>query len=329
MDRGRKLKILGAGSPLVDLLAGIEESFLDRVAGEKGGMMMVAPDEQELLIAALPTPPVTAPGGAAGNTVFTLVRLGVDAAMLGKIGNDAAGDFYRRRLAELGGDASEFIVTDAAATGRCLSLITPDSERTMRSHLGASQLLTVAEVERVDFSRYDLFYIESYMLFLDGVFETAVRQAKKAGCRVAIDLASFEVVRIFREKLLELIGECVDMVFANELEAAELLGGDLSEEELALTLGGMCDVAALKLGRRGSIVVCDGRATVIAPVTVENPLDTTAAGDTWAAGFLFGLLEGKSPLEAGRIASLLASEVVKVFGSELNEEQWKYVRSQL
>ena len=320
--------ILGVGSALVDVLARVDEAFLPRVGGEKGGMMMVESERQDEWISALAAPPAMAPGGAAGNTIFALAHLGMPVAMLSKLGRDECGAFYRQRLLEAGGSDIEFLETDAARTGRCLSLVTPDSERTMRSYLGASQLLTAAEAAAVDYARYDLVYVEGYLLFLPDVVPTILRCARKAGCRTAVDLASFEVVRIFREQLLELLKHDVDLVFANEEEAAALLGDGLSEQEMALRLGQICEVAAVTLGRRGSLIVRSGTLTPVAAVPARA-VDTTAAGDSWAAGFLYGYLCGLPDAACGRVGSLVAAEVVQVMGSELPPERWKSIRLEI
>lgn len=324
------IKVLAVGSALVDVLALVDESFLPLAGGEKGGMMMVDAAFQDNLIAKLDRPPAYAPGGAAGNTIFGLGKLGVPVAMLTKVGRDEEAEFYRRELRAAGGSDEEFIETALAATGRCLSLVTPDSERTMRSHLGASQLLTADEVRAVDFGKYNLVFVEGYMLFLPEVVETVLREAKKAGCRTALDMASFEVVRIFRDPLFGLFNAgLVDFIFANEDEAGALFEGVSDEESMVRKLGTLCEVAALKVGRRGSYVVRGPELVRIAPVTVENPIDTTAAGDLWATGFLYGYLHGKPLAECGYAASLVSSEVVKVMGSALAPEVWEKLQSTL
>ncbi len=323
-------KVLAVGSALVDILALVEDPFLSLAGGEKGGMMMVEAEFQDQLIAKLAQPPSYVPGGAAGNTIVGLGMLGLPVAMLSKVGRDDNADFYRREFRAAGGSDREFIACDEAVTGRCLSLVTPDSERTMRSHLGASQLLTVADVKAVDFKQYDLVFIEGYMLFLPEIVQTVLREAKQAGCLTALDMASFEVVRIFRSALFELFSEkLVDFIFANEDEAAALLDAKDDEETMARKLGELCSVAALKVGRRGSYVVRGSELVRIAPVTVENPLDTTAAGDLWATGFLFGYLQGWPLAECGYAASLISSEVVKVMGSALAQDVWNTIKRTL
>ena len=317
--------ILGVGSPLVDLLINVDDAFLkEHVSGAKGGMEMVESETIDQLVSAYGKVPCRAPGGSAGNTIFALARMGIDCAMLGKLGADPCGDFYRGEFKANGGKDNCFIPTSAAPTGRCLSIVTPDAERTMRSALGASLLLEKSDIEKVDFSPFDLVYIEGYMLF-SPVFDTILKRAKEAGCRIGFDLASFEVVGIFKEKLLNEVLPCyVDLIFANEEEGAALLG-DITPEEMAAKLASICEVAVVKSGVRGSVAVRGEEKAFIPAFVVEHPVDTTAAGDLYAAGFIRGLAAGASLEKCGAIGSRISSEVVKVFGSVLSNEAWNKV----
>ncbi len=313
-------RILGVGSALVDVLIHVDDEFLKKnVAGAKGGMEMVTRAEQERLIGLSPVMPELAPGGAAGNTIFTLARMGVPASMLSCVGDDAEGRFYRDAFRRFGGEPC-FRMTKEAATGCCLSLVTPDSERTMRSYLGASQLLTAADVEAFDFAPFKAVYVEGYLLFLPQVTQTLMRRAHESGCKVAFDMASFEVVGIFREELRKLIPAYVDWIFANEDEAAALLGERNPEKALDM-LATDCEVAVVKLGSKGSLARRGAEFARIAITPVEA-VDTTAAGDTYAAGFIYGLEKGYDLARCGRIASLVSAEVVQVTGSTIPDDRW-------
>ena len=176
----------------------------------------------------------------------------------------------------------------------------------------------------MDFSSFDMVYIEGYMLF-SPVFDTLLRCAKAAGCRIGFDLASFEVVGIFREKLLnEVLPGYVDLIFANEEEAAALLG-DLTVEEMTEKLSAFCEIAVVKSGVKGSVARRGGEVAVIPAFVVDDPVDTTAAGDLYAAGFIRGLAAGAPLAGCGAIGSRISSEVVKVFGSVLGKEAWDKV----
>lgn len=324
---GGDFRLLGVGSPLLDILVRVDEEFLATVPGEKGGMLMVDAGFQQSVLDRLPVKPRLVPGGSAGNTVFALARLGVPSAMFGKLGDDENGRLYRRRLRELGGSDAAFLVTGEMPTGTCLSMITPDAERTMRSALAASLLVREEEAEAFDFSGYDFVYIEGYM-FYSAIMPTVLRRAKEAGCRIGLDLASFEVVRDFRESLPRILDEYVDVIMANEEEAAMLLGEASSEQHLE-ALSAWCEVAVVKLGRKGALVKSGGETARIPAQLVEDPADTTAAGDLWAAGFLYGLYRGKSLAEAAFYGALTSSEVVRVYGSEIPEERWAHIRSRM
>ena len=328
MTRGKRgPALLGVGSPLLDILVRVEEPFLKTIPGEKGGMLMVDADFQQSVLDRLPGNPRRVPGGSAGNTVFALARLGLDVAMFGKLGDDVNGDFYRARFRELGGSDAEFVTTGEAPTGTCLSLITPDAERTMRSSLAASLLLRIDEAEKVDFSAYDWVYIEGYM-FYSAVLPTVMRRAKAAGCRIGLDLASFEVVRDFRGDLPDILRNYVDIVLANEEEAAALFDGLTTEEQL-YRLASWCDIAAIKLGRRGALIRRGNETAKVPAQLVEEPVDTTAAGDLWAAGFLYGVLRERPLMEAAWYGSLISSEVVKMVGSELPEPAWNEIKGKI
>lgn len=315
-------KVLGVGSPLLDYLAEVDESFLvANVHGAKGGMEMIEPEAMAVLLSKLPAT-AKAPGGSAGNTIFALAKMGVQVAMFGKVGSDADGDFYCRRLVEAGGSDLEFRTTGEAPTGSCLSLITTDAERTMRSQLGASLLLNTEEAMEVDFSQYSLVYIEGYMLF-SPVLPVVLQRAKAAGCQIGFDLASFEVVRSFKYTLPELIKNYVDIVIANQEEAYELLSGTPAEQ--LSTLSQWSNIAVIKLGKSGSMVQSGQERVQVPAELVNNPVDTTAAGDLWAAGFIYGLITGKNLKTSASYGSLFSSQVVQVIGSVIPQSSWEYI----
>lgn len=321
-------RILGVGGALVDALLPVTDEFLAaHVPGAKGGMEMVSRADQDRWIAASGNTPTRATGGAAGNTVSCLGHLGMPVAHLSKVGRDADGEFFRRKLLELGGDPLLF-VSETTGSGRCLSMVTPDSERTMRTALGATGEITPEEVATVDFSRFGLVYIEGYQLFNAGVVPQVLKMARAAGCTTAMDLASFEVMKIFHDDVLRMLAEEIDMVFANEEEAAVLTGPGKSVEAMAQELGKLCHVAAVKRGAKGACIVRDGKLTVV-DITPVRAVDTTAAGDSWAAGYLYGYCHGMDDARSGRIASMVSAEIVQVFGAELPENTWENLRERI
>lgn len=327
--------VIGIGSPILDTLVHVDDALVASIEGEKGGMLLVSQDEMDALLRRLPidAPRREAPGGSAGNTAFALARLGHPTGFLGKVGNDAAGQLYVETFRSLGGRVEAFKCSPLP-NARCLSLVTPDGERTLRTCLGAAMTLSPEEIVEADFAGYTHAYMEGYLLFNPALARRVLHCAKAAGCTVALDLGSFEVVGAAREVLPELLAGYVDMVFANEEEAAAYFGTVPTAvrdwAESAQQLGQGLGLAALKRGRRGSIIV-RGEELVQAPVAfeVERPIDTTGAGDYWAAGFMFSLLRGDSLAQAAEAGGLLAAEVVQQLGAELSDQVWERLKLRL
>lgn len=313
--------IIGVGSPIVDSIAQIEESFLEVVGGEKGGMLLTDALTLSHLIQRIPKSPHAAPGGSAGNTLFALAKMGATTSFLGKIGNCERGKFYRDRFAELGGDVQRFKVGNAP-NGHCLSLVTPDGERTMRTDLGAAMTLKPDEISAADFAGCSHAHIEGYLLFNAELMQRVIESAKEAGCSISLDLASFEVVHAAKDSLPAILKDYVDIVFANEEEAAAFTGIADDYAAMAEQLATLCNIAAVKVGPKGSYIAAEGSVQKIEPVPADKVVDTTGAGDLWAAGFLYGWSR-KLPLEdCARIGSILGSAVVQTQGAELSEAVW-------
>lgn len=318
MQLEKKCDLIGVGSPVVDLLAHVDDAFLGSVPGEKGGMVLVDAEALASIRARILGEVAQAPGGSAGNTTFTAARLGCRTRFLGKLGNDIFGRFYRERFAEYGGDTSCFKVAEMP-NGQCLSLITPDSERTMRTFLGAAMTLTPEEISLKDFEGCRHAHIEGYLLFNPDLLMQVLRSAKAAGCTISLDLASFEVVRAAKDMLPELLTNYVDIVFANEEEADALLGEELSHEEQAKVLTRFCSIAAVKVGKDGAYLAREEECIHVPAEPISHLVDTTGAGDQWAAGFLFSWLSGGSLEAAGRAAAQLGAAAVQTLGAELPE----------
>lgn len=324
MDK-KAYDIIGVGSPIVDSLAQVEESFVAGIEGAKGGMELVDATAMAALMAQVKDALVEAPGGSAGNSIFALARLGLSTTFLGKIGNDVGADFYKRAYEEMGGDSGRFKIGDVP-NGRCLSLVTPDSERTMRTDLGAAMSLMPEEISAEDFAGCKHAHIEGYLLFNPNLMRKVLDSAKEAGCTVSLDLASFEVVNAARDGLEAILKNDIDIVFANEEEATAYCGKGKSYEDMAKELGALCEIAVVKLGKDGSLICQGGTLIRVEPIVVSDVVDTTAAGDFWAAGFLYGWIQGKSLAGAGSCGSILGAEVVQVMGSVLKTESWESVR---
>jgi sugar/nucleoside kinase (ribokinase family) len=320
--------IIGIGSPIVDAIAQVEETFVTQIDGEKGGMVLVDATTITNLIASLPRAALTAPGGSAGNTLFALARMGASTRFLGKTGNCAEGEFYRNCFTQLGGDASRFKIGEIP-NGRCLSLVTPDGERTMRTDLGAAMTLAPDEISATDFAGCAHAHIEGYLLFNEALMRSVLASAKEAGCTISLDLASFEVVNATQSILPELLRDYVDIVFANEEEAEAYTGLKNNYPAMALKLTEFCDIAAVKVGAHGSYVAQAGKVEKIEPMHAAHVLDTTGAGDLWAAGFLYGWSQKRPLPECAQIGSILGAAVVQEQGSVLPKHVWDDILSQI
>lgn len=322
-----QIDCIGVGSPLVDILARVEDGFIGKTGGGKGGMVLVDSRQMGQMLADIEGDLHEAPGGSASNTAVALARLGDRVSFLGKIGDDATGEFFKASFAKMGGDTQRLKIAPVA-NGRCLSLITPDGERTMRTDLGAAMTLSPDEVSAGDFSGCRHAHIEGYLLFNRDLMRKVVDSAKAAGCTLSIDLASFEVVEASKDILPDLLKQDVTVAFANEDEARALFGGN-DFEQMARQLGELCEVGVVKLGARGALICSRGKVVRVPPVRVADVVDATGAGDYWAAGFLHGWFAGM-PLElCGRYGSVLGAQIVQILGAELPEDGWETVHRHL
>jgi sugar/nucleoside kinase (ribokinase family) len=321
-----KTYILGAGSALIDLLVNVDDAFLESINAEKGGTVITEIDEINRIITASGVEPQTVPGGSAGNTIFGLAELGMPTSFIGKIGRDREGAVFRDSLLALGA-RDAFRYADGVNTGCCLSLITPDSERTMRSNFGASSLLSGEDLTADDFAGARHFHVEGYQLFMPGLVERLVELGEAAECTMSIDLCAFEIIRSMRKRLAGLLPR-FDMIFVNEDEAAELCGPG-TPQEWAKRLNEIVPIACLKLGVEGSIIRTRSGRSDRVKAQVVPAVDTTGAGDLWASGFLYGYLNGYSMAESARFGSIVSAEVVKVVGPKIPAERWPVIKQQM
>lgn len=324
----KKFMTIGVGSPIVDALAQVEESFLEKeVSGAKGGMELADAATIASLAEKAGDDVFLAPGGSAGNTIYGMAELGNTTTFLGKIGNCEAAGFFKDAFVSMGGDTSRLKVADIP-NGRCISLVTPDSERTMRTDLGAAATLSPDEVTVEDFKDCRHAHIEGYLLFNKDLMTKVLDSAKEAGCTISLDLASFEVVQACKDDLLSILKDYVTIVFANEQEASVLL--DMAEdfEGMAHKLAEICEIGVVKVGPDGAFISSKANVTKVPAVKVDA-IDTTGAGDLWAAGFLHGWLHGRPHADNGYYGALLSSEVVKVMGAAIPSARWDYIRDQI
>lgn len=316
------LDLLGVGSPIMDLLAPVPDSFLAHVGGEKGGMVLVDHEEMHRILFHLEVAPATSTGGSAANATFNATRLGLRTAFLGKLGHDALADAYRAAFARAGVDTSRFKRADLP-NARSLILVTPDAQRTMRTCLAAAMTLSPDEISPADFAGVRHAHIEGYLIFNQALIDRVLASARAAGCTVSLDLASFEVINATRDWIFSQLHKGIDIVFANEDEIRALFQDRTSDyATLARRLAGYGVLAAVKMGKDGAWLADPKGLCRIDPVVVSDVIDTNGAGDAWAAGFLSGYLRGWPLAQCGALASLIGAETVRHLGPIIPDSAW-------
>ena len=314
--------VLGVGNALVDIITILEnDSVLEQFGLLRGSMTLVDSDLSKKIYETLSAnrKELTI-GGSVANSMRTFAGLGGNGGYMGKIGNDDLGHLFKSSFEKKG--ISTHLFYSEKETGRVMGLVSPDSERTMATYLGAAAELIPNDFTHGLFSGYDYLYMEGYLVFNHELIETGVRMAKEAGLKVAIDLSSFNVVEANLEFLKTLIKDYIDIVFANEEEAKSFTGKD--PEEALLEIGGMCELAVVKIGKEGSLIKMEDEIVKVGIIPAEA-VDTTGAGDNYAAGFLYGLTRNYDLETCGKIAALVSGKVVEVIGPNLLESQWPMV----
>jgi sugar/nucleoside kinase (ribokinase family) len=319
-------ELIGVGSPIMDLLARVPDEFLQKnVAGEKGGMVLVDHDEMQRIVGLLDTPPAYATGGSAANATFNATRLGLRTTFLGKLGHDDLAETYRRTFEAAGVDGHRF-KCGPLPNARCLALVTPDAQRTMRTCLGAAMTLSPGEIAVADFQDCRHAHIEGYLVFNQALADAVLAAARSAGCTTSLDLSSFEVVNASRDWLFRQFHRGIDVVFANEDEIRALFQDQTSPYDvLAQRLAALGVLAAVKVGKDGAWIAQGGQLHRVAPVKVERVVDTNGAGDSWAAGFLFAHLRGWPLPSCGALGSLMGAETVNHLGPIIPPSHWPQV----
>lgn len=316
------MKILGIGNALVDLLVRLpDENLIADLKVKKGSMELV--DKQviaDVINKTYNLEKKQVSGGSAANTIYGAASLGAITGFIGTIGDDTFGKVFTENLRESG--IEPFMFVGDGETGVVGSLITPDSERTMTTFLGAAGNISTSQVNETLLKQYHLIHVEGYLVFNRGLIEFTAKLAKECGLKVSLDLASFNVVEANVDFLQNLIKNYVDIVFANEDEAKALTGK--SPEEALDEIATMSEIAVVKVGKNGSMIK-SGTQKYTIPAIEANVIDTTGAGDLYAGGFLYGLSKGLSFDKCGHIGSLLAGKVIEQIGAKIPAEIWKSI----
>jgi sugar/nucleoside kinase (ribokinase family) len=316
-------KVLGMGNALVDIMTNLEDdTILEQFNLPKGSMQLVdhefsniVNDGTSHLIKQI------ASGGSAANAIHGLARLGIETGFIGKVGNDDFGRFFKSDMESVG--INPMLLSGNSGTGKAIALISPDSERTFATYLGAAVELSAEDIRDDHFKDYNFFHIEGYLVQNHALIEKAVKIAKQNGLKITLDMASYNVVEENLEFLHMILREYVDIVFANEEEAKAFTGKDpfgaVHEFEK------LCEIAVVKIGKNGSIVKSNGSSHSISPYKAES-IDTTGAGDLYAAGFIFGLINKYTLDKCGALGSLLSAKTIEVIGPKMNDNKWNEIR---
>jgi len=312
-------KVLGMGNALVDVLTVLDsDAILQQLHLPKGSMQLIDRTMMDAINQCLASYPKSmVAGGSASNTVNAMAKMGIETGFVGKIGNDEVGAFFLDDTCKNG--VTPQLLSSSNESGRCMVLISKDGERTMCTFLGASAEMEAGDLTAELFDGYTIFHIEGYLVQNYDLIRRAISLAKAAGMTISLDMASFNVVAQSRDFLKEIIPGNIDILFANEEEARAFTG---EEPRKALDiLSAMSDIAIVKVGQEGSFIKHRNEVMHIDSFHV-NCIDTTGAGDIYAAGFLYGFATGFSLAMSGKTGSYLAAKVVEEVGSKISAEKW-------
>lgn len=319
-------KVIGLGNALVDILATIEnDSLLQELNLPKGSMQLVNKETSTQVFDRLKNKDISQiSGGSASNTIHGLAQLGVSTAFIGKVGSDHFGRFFKEDMQN--GGIKPLLFESKTETGRAIALISPDSERTFATFLGAAVELIPEEITKEIFEGYKYLHIEGYLVQNHALVRKAVATAKEMGLIISLDLASYNVVDANKEFLLDITKNYVDILFANEEEGKSFTG--LEGEQALNKMAEMVAIAVYKQGKNGSIIKQNNEIFKAEAILV-NSIDTTGAGDLYASGFLFGLIRGYSLDKCAQIGSITAGNVVQIIGPKINLGQWENIKAEI
>jgi sugar/nucleoside kinase (ribokinase family) len=318
-------KILGIGSTLVDILSQVpNEEVLNELNLPKGSMTYVNINDAVSIGERLAQQygSQRAAGDSAANTMSGLARLGAKSGFLTMMGNDEMGQFFTDEMTRTG--VEMLALKSDTPTGRVIAMVTPDGERTFATCLGASIELSPDDIKPELFDNWDIFYIEGYLVANPDMLRKAISTAKDKGLKIAIDLASYNVVEESRDFLLELVNNYVDIVFANEQEALALTG--MEPENALHYIAERCEIAVVKIGAKGAYIQRGNEIVTIPPMKADV-VDTTGAGDMWAAGFLAGLVKGENLQKCGMMGAIVAKNIIEVMGAKMDDERWDNIHA--
>ena len=319
--------ILGIGNALTDILAILpDDTLLQELALPKGSMQHVDRETGNRIWEKLkPLGADLVAGGSAANTINGAATFGMESGFIGKVGDDDLGSLFKSNQEKDG--IRSILLKGDNPTGRAMVLITPpNAERTFAVYLGAALELVPDDLHPEWFEGWDYFHIEGYLVQNQATVRRAIELAKAAGCRISIDLASYNVVEANLEFLHEIVEEYVDIVFANETEAEAFTG--LPPREALDSIARICDTAVVKIGKDGSMIR-RGEELHFIQARPAAAIDATGAGDLYAAGFLYAHSIGMPLKTCGDIGSAIAAKVVEVVGTKIDQPRWNAAKKEI
>ena len=319
-------KILGIGNALVDILVQLpNDEPLHKLELPKGSMQLIDQTTMKRISDATSLlEKHVATGGSASNTSVALARLGCNVGFIGKVGHDELGSFYSDDLTN--NNVTPHLLKSDLPSGRCNVLISTDSERTMATYLGAAVTLNADDLNIETFRQYDILHIEGYLVQNYDLITRAGQLAKESGLTVSIDLASYNIVAENIDFLQNFVTKYVDIVFANEEEATAFT--QLPAEQAVHSIAQQASLAIVKVGAKGSYIK-QGDTLLHIPAEKVKPIDTTGAGDVYAAGFLYGYANNLPLSRCAEIGTLCAAQVIEEIGAKITPERWKKIHDKL
>ena len=317
------MRIIGIGNALLDVLLRLDsDSVLTEMGVKKGAMDLIDQSRmREIQKAQSGLQRSEAPGGSVCNTMRAMARLGAEVGYIGKIGSDNIGKIYEEETIKAG--VNPFFVRADGISGCSTVLISPDGERTMATYLGPAATLSDEEIPDAIIQSYDCLYMEGYLISDEQLFLPMLRRAKRLGLKVALDLSNFNIVNGFKDLLKEVIPEYVDILFSNESEAEAYTG--MTAREAVNVIIKDVDISVVTIGKDG-VLVGDNIKVIHNPALESNVIDTTGAGDNFAAGFLYGYSLGATLEQSAKIGTLLSANVIETVGAQIEEERWAKIK---
>ena len=323
----KQKKILGIGNALVDILTLItDDKILDQLQLSKGAMQHVDAETSKKIGETLKSYGSTmAAGGSTANTMSGAAKLGIETGYIGKVGNDELGRFFENEMLKT--HVKPLMLKTETPTGCAQAVVSKDGERTFATYLGAALELEPDNLKPEMFDGWDILFVEGYLVFNRPLVQRALEIAKSKGMTVALDMASYNVVEANRDFMEEILRNNVDIVFANQEEALTFTKKKNPSEAMS-EMAKLCDIAIVKVGSKGSMLQHGYETVTIGPIAAQV-IDTTGAGDMWAAGFMAGYVKGYSLLRCASMGATLAANIIEVLGAKMDDKRWEKIYKEI